>query len=431
MGTLMNMVGALGALGGVLVGVPIAGETLTRALYNIDPIAYPKLPELILMRYRQELTQEQYTIGARLNGFNETWANKFYKSSEQLLGVNELISSWRRKIITEDILDKGLEQAGFNTDNITVLKKVTEFFPAPPDLVRFAVREVYTPTIRQKFGMDEDFPPEFLENAGKAGLPEQMAKDFWAAHWELPSPLQGNRMLHRGIIDESEHDLLLKSLDIMPFWRTRLKDLSFNPLTRVDVRRMYGLDVLDIAGVNKAYRDIGYNEDNAAAMTEFTIKFQNDENKGITRASVVSAFKKGAISEDDLITYLKALRYSDNVVNFWANFALHDKVTKEMDDLIDTEMQLYVEGISTLDQFQNILASWQVPDNYVKDLLKQAELKKRKRGKMPSKDDLGKWLAAETIDDIQYKNFMLDIGYQDSHIDLFIENILGEPALEV
>ena len=277
--------------------------------------------------------------------------------------------------------------------------------------------------------MDDDFPPEFLVNAAKAGLPEQTAKDYWAAHWDLPSTLQGNRMLHRGIIEESEHDLLLKSLDIMPFWRTKLKDLSYNVLTRVDVRRMYGLDVLDAEAVNKAYRDIGYNEANAKAMTEFTIKFQNDENKGITRSSVVSAYKKGAISEDDMVKYLKALRFSDGVVSFWTNFAVHEKISKEMDAIVDTEMQLYIEGINTLEQFQNTMAGWNMPQDYMTDLLKQASLKRRKKGKMPSKEDLGKWLSADTIDESAYRNFMLNIGYQNNHIDLYIDNLVGEPEI--
>ncbi|GAH93918.1 unnamed protein product, partial [marine sediment metagenome] len=41
-------------------------------------------------------------------------------------------------------------------------------------------------------------------------------------HWSLPSPSQGFEMLHRGVIDEAELNMLLRALDIMPFWREKL-----------------------------------------------------------------------------------------------------------------------------------------------------------------------------------------------------------------
>ncbi|MBA7557821.1 hypothetical protein ES705_50595 [subsurface metagenome] len=37
-------------------------------------------------------------------------------------------------------------------------------------------------------------------------------------------------MLHRDIVDQDTLKMLLKSLDIMPYWRDRLIQLSYNPL---------------------------------------------------------------------------------------------------------------------------------------------------------------------------------------------------------
>lgn len=430
MGSITKGLAYFSAMMMTVIGVPIWSDRVTRNLYSKLPVAIPDAPDFVLQKYRKLIDDVEYKSLMAERGFNEVWSDRLFTASEQLLNVGELISSWRRDIITEDILNTGLSKAGFSEDNIKVLKEVTEFFPAPPDLVRFAVREVYTPEIRTKFGMDEDFPTEFLENAAKAGLPEQMAKDFWAAHWELPSPLQGNRMLHRGIINEDEHNKLLKALDIMPFWRTRMKDLSFNPLTRVDVRRMYGLDVLDLAGVNKAYRDIGYNEENAQAMTEFTVKFQNDENKGITRASVVSAFKKGSITEDELISYLKALRFSDTVVSFWTNFAVHEKVSSQIDDIIDMELSSYVEGVNGLDTLRNNLAKLGLPDTYIQNIVNKAIIKRKKKVKLPSKQDLIGWLGKNVIEQETFRLYMSESGYRSQDIDLYIEATLTEPVAE-
>ena len=83
----------------------------------------------------------------------------------------------------------------------------------------------------------------------------------------LPSIGQGFEMLHRRVIEDADLDLLLRALDVMPFWREKLKDISYNPLTRVDVRRMHRIGVLEEEGVFNAYLDVGYNEENAQLMT--------------------------------------------------------------------------------------------------------------------------------------------------------------------
>ncbi|GAH79863.1 unnamed protein product, partial [marine sediment metagenome] len=74
--------------------------------------------------------------------------------------------------------------------------------------------------------------------AGKKGLSKEWSERYWAAHWNLPSPQQGFEMLHRGVINVSELNMLLRALDVMPFWRDKLTAIAFRRLTRVDIRRM-------------------------------------------------------------------------------------------------------------------------------------------------------------------------------------------------
>ncbi|GAH21078.1 unnamed protein product, partial [marine sediment metagenome] len=88
---------------------------------------------------------------------------------------------------------------------------------------------------------------------------------------------------------------LLKSLDIMPFWRDKLTEISYNPLTRVDVRRMYKLGVLDESEVKKSYLNIGYNENDAEKMTAFTKKYEGDTEKELTKSAIDKAFKNDII----------------------------------------------------------------------------------------------------------------------------------------
>jgi len=159
-------------------------------------------------------------------------------------------------------------------------------------------------------------PTSFAENAAKIGLSDEWSRNYWAAHWTLPSIMQGFTMMHRRVISQADLQMLLKAQDIMPFWRDKLVDISFNPLTRVDVRRMHDTGVLNRRQVFDAYLDVGFNQENAERMTEFTIRYNADDIEGsggklkeLTRSVIQSAYKKGVISHVDALARLQELGY--------------------------------------------------------------------------------------------------------------------------
>ena len=195
-----------------------------------------------------------------------------------------------------------------------------------------SVREAFTPEIAGRFGQYEDLPREYVKWVGKKGLSAEWAERYWAAHWSLPSPQQGFEMLHRGIITPDELRLLLRALDIMPFWRDKLIQISYNPLTRVDIRRMYNLDVLSEQDVYKCYLDIGYNDLNAKRLTEFTIKLKiaqetktkERQQKAVikeistwTASQTLSFLKRGLITQERARHELQLLGYNEERINVY------------------------------------------------------------------------------------------------------------------
>lgn len=169
-------------------------------------------------------------------------------------------------------LDRELRKLGVHPNYFPLLKELAYQIPPVADIITMAVREAFTPDIAARFGQYEGLPTQFVEFVGKKGISREWAERYWAAHWNLPSPQQGFEMLQRGVISHDELALLLRALDIMPFWRDKLVQISYNPLTRVDIRRMYALGVLNENEIHKAYQDIGYNTENAARLTKFTVK---------------------------------------------------------------------------------------------------------------------------------------------------------------
>lgn len=210
-------------------------------------------------------------------------------------------------------LDSKLRRIGIHPAYHALYKELAYQIPPVADIITMAVREAFTPEIAGRFGQYEGLPTQYVEWVGKKGLSREWAERYWAAHWSLPSPQQGFEMLQRGVINRDELALLLRALDIMPFWRDKLVQISFNPLTRVDIRRMYSLGVLNENEIHKAYQDIGYNSENAARLTTFTVKLTEQAKARAeaakekakaekiplwTTAQTLSFVKKGLITTD-------------------------------------------------------------------------------------------------------------------------------------
>ncbi|GAG91565.1 unnamed protein product, partial [marine sediment metagenome] len=155
------------------------------------------------------------------------------------------------------------------------------------------------PEIAARFGQYEDYPPEFEVWAEKKGLSKEWSLRYWAAHWSLPSASQGFEMLHRGAITQDELELLLRALDIMPFWRDKLTKIAFRRLSRVDIRRMYRVGVMTEPEVYAAYLELGYNERDAGRMSDFTVKQVLATQSKFTARDVIAAYSKYMISRPD------------------------------------------------------------------------------------------------------------------------------------
>jgi len=397
-----------------------AGRMAEYAQNRIDPNLIPDIFSLVDMYNKNIISEDDYFDNVQRLGYSQFWAHELIATSKQLLTAGDYIHSWRRGIIDENTLDLKLQNLKIYEHDREILKKVSLFFPTPADLVQFAVREVYTPDIVEKFGQKEDLPDKFLEEAAKAGMSKEQATNYWAAHWELPSVLQGFEMLHRRVIDRQELSQLLRAKDVMPFWRDKLTAISYNPLTRVDVRRMYSVGVLNREEVYNSYLDIGYNEKNAELMTEFTVRYENDAMQGLTRATVVSAYKDSIITRDELKTYLEGFGYTDEVVDFWLENADYERTLEEVKMYKDDLINMYKKGAISVDDIRNYLLSEDLPATYIDRVVSEAITLKAERTKVPSKDDLSNWLTKGYIDENYYVAKMRLLGYTDPDIQIYL-----------
>lgn len=406
--------------------IPPLQEAISQELFPVNPNRIPNLAEAINLRYFDTISETEFINYCKRNGFDQEVSNIFFKSSENILSEMDLISAWRRNIISEDELTYELTKRRYSTDNINRLKNVSQFYPSAPDLIHFAVRDVYDPTIVQQYGQKQDIPTQFLTEAQKAGIEKEQAENYWAAHWILPSITQGFEMMHRNVISRTELSRLLKSLDIMPFWRDKLTEISYNPLTRVDVRRMYKLGVLDESEVKKSYLNIGYNENDAEKMTAFTKKYEGDTEKELTKSAIDKAFKNDIISTEEYKTYLLDIGYTDDNINFWLAIINYEKEESTIDLLITDAIARYRLGELTLPDVRNTLAALDLPATYIENVINKELTQVAKKIKVPSKSDIDNWLKLNVITDREYYIYLKKIGYTEDDTVHFLEEIAIE-----
>lgn len=248
-----------------------------------------------------------------------------------------------------------LQIAGYNPEQAEGLLELSELIPAPPDLVRMAVREVFTPEIAKEFGQFEGLPPDFVDWMSRQGYSEMWAKYYWGAHWDLPSVQMGFQMLHRDEIKMPKLDFLLRALDIMPAWREPIKAIAYRLLTRVDVRRMHKTGVLSLDGVHKAYRYLGYKPDDADLMTAFTAEYNAQGDRDLSKSEILKAYKTRILSLDDTADMLLELGYdvdSTAVLMYQVDLDRHNAAkstkTKHIQGLFDAHIIERAEAVVRL-----------------------------------------------------------------------------------
>jgi hypothetical protein len=196
-----------------------------------------------------------------------------------------------------------------------------------------AVREAFTDGVAAKYGYDNDMPAAFAGHLQKAGYDPAWAKFYWRAKWELPSATMGYEMLHRGVIDSGTLDELLRVQDYPSYWRSKLTQISYNPLTRVDVRRMFKMGIIGRTEVLRSYLDLGYDATKAEWLTRFTeVTYPPDPedptqtNRDLTRDVITRGYQRGIITREQAAAQLAAIGYDASEIEFLLSLADADKL---------------------------------------------------------------------------------------------------------
>jgi len=331
---------------------------------------------------------------------DQGWSEDHIKAMAILLTprANEqaLVTYWLRGKISEADLNKELKARGYEESTIALFKELSQVIPPISDLIHMSVREAFSPEVVSRFQYDQGFPSDILQYTRKVGLSDEWVKRYWYAHWQLPSPQMGFEMLHRlrpgktsNPFTKQDLDLLLRTADYAPYFRDKLVEISYTPFTRVDVRRMYKLGILSYDDVISAYMDIGYTEENAKRLADFTTLYETgdttnliDEYSDLSRSLVQSAYISGVISEDDFRSALSGMKITGDAQDLVVKITELKRQIKQIPDYTKeyrTDLKGMVEKAYTAriidkNTALSMLVSLGIPDNQATMLLANADL---------------------------------------------------------
>lgn len=332
----------------------------------------------------------------------------------------EVLSLLNRGDFSEAEARAALIDSGIRQEYIDPILGLRNQIPGASDVVRFALREVYNPELVRRYRMLEGFPDAAQVDARKAGLdPETMLK-YWAAHWTLPSRTQGFEMLHRGIIVEDELTDLLRADDVMPGWIDPMIELAYNPLTRVDVRRMYRDGVLDKAAVIRAYLDLGYSQENATRLGEWVSAAKTKEERDFTKAEVLALYQSKTMPQAEAQTNLSELGYDSQEIGYMLALADYRRDKAKRQRAINVIRGRFLARQITETEVSDKLDGMGIPSGERDELIDEWTWQLQETPKMLTEPQMRAAWKKDLVSEAEYTGHLSQLGYDERSQTLLV-----------
>ena len=277
---------------------------------------------------------------------------------------------------------ESIKAEGMDHLDPAVIQDAFRQYPGVPDLIRFAVREVYTPDIRDRFRMLEDYPDDFRLEARKAGLSPEDSQRYWAAHWDLPSISQGFEMFQRRIISEDDLKLLLRAQDVMPFWRDRLIHMSYRVKRLVDIDRFYEQRVIPRIDPDNLTPDTplvkefmfrGYNFEDARDRAIWVDRTRPDPGTEATIKAATRNYERGFIDDSEYESILDELILPEATKNFLLTAGKVNREQKRLETTIKRLKPLLLDGTITEERFITEMQVFNLSSLSIRNLIEEIE----------------------------------------------------------
>lgn len=358
---------------------------------------------LNLLEYKGIIEQPEWDKQANRLGYTEENLERLWNARFAELPFEAAREGLNRGFLTTRQFQDAMRGQGLRERDTAVLHELRWQLPSPQDIVRFAVREIFSPEIAEKFGQYKEFPKDAVPVAERSGINEETLQQYWAAHWDLPSPGQGFDMFHRGLIDRDELEKLLRALDVMPFWRDKMLGITYRLIPRRRLKKLVQLGVINNKQARERYESLGYSSDNARILTRAAWLESQEKPRMLSRAQAQDAFIRGWFTEQDLDRVLVDLNYNYEARQYYIADA---KYRKNLSENADSKWPLLLMSQEAREEAIRVILS-----KYADGLISREEAIESLSG-LRMQDE-----------EINYHLSKIDWEIQESHFDLIRKNI--------
>jgi hypothetical protein len=359
----------------------------------------------------------------RRSGLSDADIDLLFISAYRLYDPQTIRDAYFRGTLTEDEMFMRMRELGFTDTRIKEIVSTWELIPGVQDILMMYAKEAFEPDIIEKTGLDQEFPEEGVQWGQKQGLSREWMMKYWYAHWDYPSLQEGFDMRRRGLIDDGELDMLHRIVETPKFWRDKLQGISFNPYTRVDIRRMHQMGVLTDDELVENYRWAGYDQAHAEKLAQFTIKYNGSDRKDLVVSQLLKGYTDKILSREDAKALVMQTGYSDDETEFL--LALQDYIDEKsvQDDILAAIKGYYTNNLIERKDAEDRLNKLNLPATKIQSLLERWEISRIKDQKIPSKTDLDKFFRNKIIDEDKYRYEMTKLGYGWVYTDWYLQLI--------
>jgi hypothetical protein len=226
-------------------------------------------------------------------------------------------------------------------------------------------------------------------------------------------------------------DLLLRTKDVMPYWRDKITSISYRPYSRVDVRRMYAAGVLNRDEVKRSYLDLGYDNDKASKMTDFTIVYTTKKEKGLSKSDLLGAFTSNLVSETDCLRELMEIGYSESDSKILILRAKFGKFKAKKELSLGNVKKMFMTGLYDETAVIEHLAVLRVQSDEMADLMDLWKIEKEAKRKVESglrekdltkSDILGSYKDG-IISEKQCEIELIELGYDTAEAGVLVARV--------
>lgn len=415
-------------------------ERINQISHTICHVILPSGAEANAAYLADAITDAVWECWVKAAGLSVQEARTVRDSERSRADIKGVFDLFRRKHITEETRDKLLRELGVTKDEDRErLWKLTEQIPQFADLIRLIVRDVFNDQTVADARLDDGFDTNYMNselarNYGlAAGVPDDLARMYWRAHWQIPSYSMLREMLFRlrpGEVDPKlalDREGVRKALmqdDWAPGFVDRMIETAYLPINRTDFTRIYFDHVIDDDELKKRYMSVGYNEKDAEVqVADMRVRRRiNDYKTGgfPSIVQLVQMYGRCEIDHDTLLDGVQKQSVSDEQTAAALEGAEIRRNVRERQSAIKTVTREFKLGLISEGEASSRLSEQGVDSGCVPGLVRAMRGQRARQSKYVSAQQLCKMRDHGIITPMQQLEALIRQGWDAQDADRIV-----------